>query len=44
MKCNKQYTIKVVRDNSFALVLPLKRRTFVSNKPIDTDKIGRAHV
>ena len=37
MKCNKQYTIKVVRDNSFALVLPLKRRTFVSNKPIDTD-------
>lgn len=34
---NKQYTIRVVENNSFALVMPLKRRTYVSNKPIDED-------
>ena len=34
---NGQYTISVPEDNSFAVVYPLKRRTFVAQKPIDTD-------
>ena len=34
---NKQYTISVAKDNSFALVMPLKRRTYVSQQPIDED-------
>lgn len=39
MKCDpttKRYTIAVPEDNSFALILPLKQRTYVSNMPIDT--------
>ena len=38
MKCDpitKRYTIKVPKDNSFTLILPLKTRTYVSNVPID---------
>lgn len=31
------YNIKIVEGNAFALVLPLKRRTFVSERPIDED-------
>ena len=34
---NKQYTISVAKENSFALVMPLKRRTYVSHQPIDED-------
>ena len=33
----KQKTIKVADGNAFALLLPLKRRTYVSNIPIDED-------
>lgn len=33
----KQRTIKVCEGNEFALLLPLKRRTYVSNVPIDED-------
>lgn len=33
----KQQTIKVVEGNSFALLLPLKRRTYQSDQPIDED-------
>lgn len=39
MNCDattKRYTIKVPKDNSFTLILPLKQRTYVSNVPIDT--------
>lgn len=39
MSCDattKRYTIKVPKDNSFTLILPLKQRTYVSNVPIDT--------
>ena len=32
-----KYQIKVVEGNEFALVLPLKRRTYVSDRPIDED-------
>ena len=36
MKCNnKQQTIKVTEGNAFTLILPLKKRTYVSNVPID---------
>lgn len=38
MKCDpitKRYTIKVPKDNSIKLILPLKTRTYVSNVPID---------
>ena len=31
------YNIKVVEKNEFALVLPLKRRTYVADRPIDED-------
>lgn len=34
---NCEYTIRVVEQNDFTLVLPLKRRTYVANKPIDED-------
>lgn len=36
MACNL-YTIKVVEQNDFTLVLPLKKRTYVANVPIDED-------
>lgn len=32
-----KYTIHIVEFNAFTLVMPLKRRTFVSNVPIDED-------
>lgn len=35
MACN--YNIKVVEGNKFALVMPLKRRSYVSSVPIDED-------
>lgn len=34
---NCEYTIRIVEQNDFTLVLPLKRRTYVANKPIDED-------
>jgi len=34
---NCEYTIRIVERNDFTLVLPLKRRTYVANKPIDED-------
>lgn len=37
MNCNKQQTIKVTEGNAFTLILPLKKRTYVSSKPIDED-------
>ena len=36
MECGKQ-NIKIVEGNEFALVLPLKQRTFVASTPIDED-------
>ena len=36
MTC-QPFNIKVVEDNSFALLLPLKKRTYVSQVPIDED-------
>lgn len=36
MECGKQ-NIKIVEGNEFALVLPLKQRTFVASIPIDED-------
>ena len=36
MTC-QPYNIKVVEDNSFALLMPLKKRTFVSSVPVDED-------
>lgn len=36
MACNF-YTIRVVEQNDFTLVLPLKKRTYVANVPIDED-------
>lgn len=35
MNCNKQQTIKVTEGNAFTLILPLKKRTYISNVPID---------
>lgn len=35
MACN--YNVKVVEGNKFALVMPLKRRSYVSSIPIDED-------
>lgn len=32
-----KYTIRVVEGNAFTLVLPLKKRTYVANVPIDED-------
>ena len=37
MNCVKQQTIKIVEGNAFTLIFPLKRRTYVSNVPIDED-------
>jgi len=37
MNCNKQQTIKVTEGNAFTLILPLKKRTYVSNVSIDED-------
>ena len=36
MACNF-YTIRVVEQNDFTLVLPLKKRTYVANVPVDED-------
>lgn len=36
MNCTN-YTIKICKGNEFTLIFPLKRRTYVSNKPIDED-------
>lgn len=36
MTC-QPFNIKVVEDNSFALLMPLKKRTYVSNVPVDED-------
>ena len=35
--CNNNYNIKVVEGNAFALLFPLKRRTYTANIPIDED-------
>lgn len=35
--CNNTYNIKVVEGNAFALLFPLKRRTYTANIPIDED-------
>lgn len=35
--CNNNYNIKVVEGNAFALLFPLKRRTYTANIPINED-------
>lgn len=39
MTC-QPYNIKIVEDNSFALLFTLKKRTYVSNVPIDEDIVA----